>query len=162
LEAYSISTFTYCAAASQRRTTGALWYLIEHMDPMTSPSRWEQPRTASLDSEAKVRLTAHLPVMSQKSVNFEPAGYSLTNFKAKLCSRTSPQDHAPKGPRPHSLRNNHLPGGLPLPRRRFLPPPHTPVPLEYRIQPFRPDSYASAPGTAEAARRALLFLTSSS
>ena len=34
--------------------------------------------TTSLDSEAKVRLTAHLPVMSQKSVNFEPSGYSLT------------------------------------------------------------------------------------
>jgi hypothetical protein len=37
--------------------------------------------TASLDSEAKVRLTAHLPVSSQKSVNFEPSGYSL-----KQCS----------------------------------------------------------------------------
>ena len=33
--------------------------------------------TASLDSEAKVRIRVHLPVSSQKSVNFEPAGYSL-------------------------------------------------------------------------------------
>ena len=34
--------------------------------------------TASLDSEAKVRPTAQLPVSRQKSVNFEPAGYSLS------------------------------------------------------------------------------------
>jgi hypothetical protein len=33
--------------------------------------------TASLDSEAKIRLTAHLPVRRQKSVNFEPAGHPL-------------------------------------------------------------------------------------
>jgi hypothetical protein len=33
--------------------------------------------TASLDSEAEVRIALHLPVSSQKSVNFEPAGYSL-------------------------------------------------------------------------------------
>jgi hypothetical protein len=37
--------------------------------------------TASLDSEAKVRLSAHLPVSSGKSVNFEPAGYSLKKLK---------------------------------------------------------------------------------
>jgi hypothetical protein len=34
--------------------------------------------TASLDSEAKVRITAQLAVSSLKSVNFEPAGYSLS------------------------------------------------------------------------------------
>ena len=33
--------------------------------------------TASLDSEAEVRIALHLPVSSQKSVNFEPAGCSL-------------------------------------------------------------------------------------
>jgi hypothetical protein len=33
--------------------------------------------TASLDSEAEVRIALHLPVSSQTSVNFEPAGYSL-------------------------------------------------------------------------------------
>jgi hypothetical protein len=33
--------------------------------------------TESLDSEAKVRIRVHLPVSSQKSVNFEPPGYSL-------------------------------------------------------------------------------------
>jgi hypothetical protein len=33
--------------------------------------------TASLDSEAEVGITLHLPVSSQKSVNFGPAGYSL-------------------------------------------------------------------------------------
>jgi hypothetical protein len=84
LEGYSISTFTYCAAASQRGTTGELCYLIEHMDPMTSPSREEQPRTASLDSEAKVRPTAHLAVLTLKSVNFEPAGYPLKAFNIRL------------------------------------------------------------------------------
>jgi hypothetical protein len=93
LEGYSISTFTYCAAASQRRTTDALWGLIEHMDPMTSPSRWEQPRTASLDSEAKVCLTAHLAVLALKSVNFEPAGYPL-----KLTCTTSKLKDASENP----------------------------------------------------------------
>ena len=87
MEGYSISTFTYCAAASQRGTTGALWGLIEHMDPMTSPSRREQPRTASLDSEAKVCLTAHLAVLTLKSVNFEPAGYSLSQQNRLLESK---------------------------------------------------------------------------
>jgi hypothetical protein len=48
---------------------------------MTSPSREEQPRTASLDSEAKIRLTAQLPVSRQKSVNFEPAGYPLRDLE---------------------------------------------------------------------------------
>jgi hypothetical protein len=33
--------------------------------------------TVSLDSEAEVGIALHLPVSSQKSVNFEPAGYSL-------------------------------------------------------------------------------------
>jgi hypothetical protein len=34
--------------------------------------------TASLDSgEPEVGIALHLPVSSQKSVNFEPAGYSL-------------------------------------------------------------------------------------
>jgi hypothetical protein len=37
--------------------------------------------TASLDSEAEVRLTLHLPVSSQKSVNFELAGYSSRQGK---------------------------------------------------------------------------------
>ena len=98
MEGYSISTFTYCAAASQRGTTGELWGLIKHMDPMTSPSREEQPRTASLDSEAKVRLTAHLPVSRQKSVNFEPAGYPLR------CNRQGPGDNFNGGPCPLLLQ----------------------------------------------------------
>ena len=34
--------------------------------------------TAPLDSEAEVRITLYLPVSSQKSVNFEPSGYSLS------------------------------------------------------------------------------------
>jgi hypothetical protein len=37
--------------------------------------------TVSLDSEAEVGIALHLPVSSQKSVNFEPAGYSLTVLK---------------------------------------------------------------------------------
>jgi hypothetical protein len=86
LEGSYISTFTCCAAASQRGTTDELWYLIEHMDPMTSPSREEQPMTASLDSEAKVRPTAHLAVLTLKSVNFEPAGYPLRAMT--ICSNS--------------------------------------------------------------------------
>jgi hypothetical protein len=40
--------------------------------------------TASVDSEAKVRITAQLPVSSQKPVNFEPAGYTLRQRKRAL------------------------------------------------------------------------------
>jgi hypothetical protein len=45
--------------------------------------------TASLDSEAEVRLTLHLPVSSQKSVNFEPAGYPLRLCRVflRFCKR---------------------------------------------------------------------------
>jgi hypothetical protein len=108
LEGYSISTFTYCAAASQHGTTYELWYLIiEHMDPMTSPSRWEHPRTASLDSEAKVCLTAHLAVLTLKSVNFEPAGYPLRSilFASELQRpyRGAPTDELRKGSGPPCL-----------------------------------------------------------
>ena len=102
MEGYSISTFTYCAAASQRGTTGALWGLIEHMDPMTSPSREEQPMTASLDSEAKVRPTAHLAVLTLKSVNFEPAGYPVSS--ASLSVNAHP--HHPLPPTPIAVTVN--------------------------------------------------------
>jgi hypothetical protein len=82
------------------------------MDPMTSPSREEQPMTASLDSEAKVRLaTAHLPVMSKKSVNFEPAGYSLREFGAidKKNLKMSPNQGPPnEGPDPERSEQRQL------------------------------------------------------
>jgi hypothetical protein len=67
--------------------------------------------TAPLDSEAKVRITAHLPVSSQKSVNFEPAGYSLINslkrrrafflvlLQANSAAR-APKNHGPSSRRP--------------------------------------------------------------
>jgi hypothetical protein len=38
---------------------------------------YQQPMTASLDSDAEVRTALHLPVPSQKPVNFEPAGHSF-------------------------------------------------------------------------------------
>jgi hypothetical protein len=36
--------------------------------------------TASLDSEAKVRSYSAIASLSQKPVNFEPAGYSLSEI----------------------------------------------------------------------------------
>jgi hypothetical protein len=55
--------------------------------------------TASLDSEAEVRLIAHLPVYSQKSVNFEPAGYPLTDplflLRITIYTPTHTHTHTP-------------------------------------------------------------------
>jgi hypothetical protein len=87
--------------------------------------------TASLDSEAEVRITAHLPVSSQKSVNFEPAGYPLrlrASANDYTCSRRGslflegplgPEIEAelrfPELKRKPPLRSVNLVKGLPSP-----------------------------------------------
>jgi hypothetical protein len=68
--------------------------------------------TASLDSEAKVRITAQLTVSTQKSVNFEPAGYSLTIGRNRGASLG-----------PTSSRGGATRGGRGWPAQCYLIPP---------------------------------------